>query len=71
MLVECDFEEAEYAIFETDRFGFVNTGELYEIQRNEVTDESYVIDKNGQHNYGVFLTSKGHYYKFNNKNTTT
>lgn len=69
MLEECSFEEAEYAIFETDRFGMVNIGEIYEIERNEVTEEFYVVDRQGKQNYTVFLTDAAKYYIF--KNTTT
>jgi len=66
MLDLCDFEEAEYVIFEGCRFGFVNPGQIYEIHSNTVTEERYVFDEQGNQNYGVLVTHAGIYYKYKN-----
>lgn len=66
MLELCNFEEAEYVIFEGCRFGFVNPGQIYEIHSNTLTGEKYVIDEQGNQNYGVLVTNAGIYYKYKN-----
>jgi hypothetical protein len=67
-LSPCEFEEAEFVVFETDPFGKVEIGKVYEVHRNKV-DEAYILNKDKQQDFGVWITCRHKIYKSNNTYT--